>query len=722
MAAALGPKDFHLGLAMSGAISAGAYTAGVFDYLIQVLDEWEAATGAAGAEACHSVGLKVLTGASAGAITAAVGALALADGERGLRVFTDAKGKRFPYYLPKLYEGWVVLPALVDESGGGNDLLSVSDLQTEPDPLLNQFLTSSDAKLPPAQGANPVLSLLNTRVLATIANAAITPPQTLGARSYVADPLNIYMTLTNLRGIPYRVAFGPEDEGNYYYMTSHADRVHYEISGLGGWNAPDSICGFGVKGAPGVKLDARSFVAPASAAWRDFSVCALASGAFPVGLAPRVISADAQIRYDKRLFPINDLITYGQDITLNWPAAVSANPKGYYFTTADGGTINNDPFEYAIFALKDADKLDRPLNDKYRSVIMISPFPEEKPIRSANDPRLDMVSIVTALFPSLIDQARFKPEALVLAAEDSERGAFLVSPSRVLTGEKKPQRYGIASGLLGGFGGFVSRAFRDHDFQLGRRNCQWFLERSFTLPGDDPLFKAWSHAPANAASAAAGGTDLRIIPICGSALPPVESPDWPRLPQASFETLQTRIAQRFDTLGPALVRQSVAGALQGILRILLSPPLSRLPLLPRDKVLNFIRQTVLADLVRRDQIEGWELPGGLGVTDDQARLILAELVEPAYDLRSAEGICVSIAPALRPEDDGLDAARIEAALDKLKGAGGSAKVWEAPLRRFGMRRLFALDQRKPGAISDFLGGVANLDWFKPSVDPEGKLS
>jgi predicted acylesterase/phospholipase RssA len=114
---------------MSGAISAGAYTAGVFDYLIQALDEWEKAVAGVDPDAVHSLGLKVLTGASAGAITAAIGALALADGERKLHVFEDAKSQKFPYYLPKLYEAWVVRPTLVDETGGDNDLLSVSDLR-----------------------------------------------------------------------------------------------------------------------------------------------------------------------------------------------------------------------------------------------------------------------------------------------------------------------------------------------------------------------------------------------------------------------------------------------------------------------------------------------------------------------------------------------------------------------------------------------------------------
>ena len=33
------PKTFEMGLAMAGAISAGAYSAGVLDFLIEALDE-----------------------------------------------------------------------------------------------------------------------------------------------------------------------------------------------------------------------------------------------------------------------------------------------------------------------------------------------------------------------------------------------------------------------------------------------------------------------------------------------------------------------------------------------------------------------------------------------------------------------------------------------------------------------------------------------------------
>ena len=70
---------FELGLTLAGAISAGAYTAGVLDFLFQALDEWEKHRGVSSTPQ-HRVVIKVITGASAGAITGALGPVALARG------------------------------------------------------------------------------------------------------------------------------------------------------------------------------------------------------------------------------------------------------------------------------------------------------------------------------------------------------------------------------------------------------------------------------------------------------------------------------------------------------------------------------------------------------------------------------------------------------------------------------------------------------------------
>src|ERR1700754_2995522 len=55
----------HLGLCMAGAVSAGAYTAGVMDYLIETLERWEQARKKENAAIpTHKVVIDVMAGTS----------------------------------------------------------------------------------------------------------------------------------------------------------------------------------------------------------------------------------------------------------------------------------------------------------------------------------------------------------------------------------------------------------------------------------------------------------------------------------------------------------------------------------------------------------------------------------------------------------------------------------------------------------------------------------
>jgi len=120
-------NTFDLGLALAGAISAGAYTAGVLGFLFQALNEWEKARTEPTTPG-HRVELQVVAGASAGAITGALGVVALAHGmqpqeftaeERENSYRTAARSyQKFRCVLPSLYDTWVTRPRLVDPSGG----------------------------------------------------------------------------------------------------------------------------------------------------------------------------------------------------------------------------------------------------------------------------------------------------------------------------------------------------------------------------------------------------------------------------------------------------------------------------------------------------------------------------------------------------------------------------------------------------------------------------
>ena len=733
----LSDKEFQIGLTMSGAISAGAYTAGVIDFLAEALDAWEDARSGPDGDTVpnHRVGIKVMSGASAGAITAAIAAIALVDGggPDGRRKPPGAyvkDGFTYRCYLPKLYETWVVKPTFVAEGKGAPDFLSLGDLESPS--TADSYAGTS--RVPPSgqPKKRTVISVLNTQLLDDITRAAlkvdylIRPP-----RTYISDSLHVYLTLSNLRGVPYKVPF----RGGDYHMISHGDRVHYCLSGVGEWPSSSAFADHDKKRL----LSTKNLIAPTgqlASDWKDYAICALASSAFPVGLSPRQITTtigapgatDPEDEYGERLFPEADLLKSDR-IFPNWKPTPSGAAL-FWFTSADGGIIDNDPFEYAHFSLKDAKSrgdLAKPIpseQDKVdRAVIMISPFPEEKPILPEGQPGLDIVSLFRSLMPALIDQARFKPSQLALALDEEHGSRYLIGPRR------DGMRYAIASGLLNGFGGFVARAFRDFDFQLGRRNCQWFLKTSFAVDGRNPIVESWGQnvdrdkfrAPRNPDNPAEPATYL-LIPLYGSAAAEVTLPRWPQITQTEFEFLQQRIAKRFDAVAPALIEQNVRGLLGFLFQLALLPGLNLFLSLIRDKILTFVKWTILSDLVRRDQIAGWDLPVDTGLDPDDLRLVLAELLSPRFDLRTAAGIFQSIRSSAAPT---LSAAAVEAALQRLKAAQGKPyQVWEAGWKgKAGAggdgASLYSVTSRKPGWADPLTGGRYLAPIIQPTVDSGG---
>ncbi len=661
----------------------------------------------------------------------------------------------------------MVTPGLVAEGEEKIDFLQTGDLDGAPEEAGD--FSRTRGILGDEGEPRPVTSLLNSQLLDAIARAALDVKHvTDSPRRYIAKTLHIYMTLSNLRGVPYSVPFdgGTEpknDKGlrdNCYHMISHGDRVHYAVTGLGTWNTTSEFADNDQKR----ELKAECLVTPdpdpLKPNWKDYTVCALASAAFPVGLSPRLIGAtigkdsspaeQKRDEYEDRRLPIDAL--YGKPaMSPEWLPTVR-DERPFWFTTADGGIIDNDPFEYARFSLKDGDKMDQRIEPAVgavdRAVIMVSPFPELKPIAPEGQPTTDLMSSFSALLPALIDQARFKPSEIVLAADPKHGSRYLIGPSRVIddgTPDGKEQRYGIASSLLGGFGGFVARSFRDHDFQLGRRNCQRFLQETFALPPENKIIESWP-ADVDKSKFTAIQTEAEkkrnepetycIIPLFGTAKAEVVLPAWPRISQVRFEILQTRIAERFDAVAPRLLAQNVTGPLSFLLGLAVRPFPRGIGLI-RDKALNFVRPFMLADLVRRDLIEGWELPPNPGLDGDDIRLVLAELINPSYDLRNVAGLCKAA---------GLDREKVMAVLDLGQSPAASGKnfeVWRAPWTDNKVWRgprtdhkaggsLYTLMSRKPawnrwflwryfGWLFDLaLGPKRSAAWLsKPAVDKPG---
>jgi hypothetical protein len=576
---------FEIGLVMAGAISAGAYTAGVIDFLVQALDEWEKERSLARdhpddpkARECppDKVKIKVMAGASAGGMTAT-----LAAGLLGMD-----------------YEAVTAQPPPDRSATPSNNNLYRSWVNTiDIDPLLG----SRD--LDGGTGGR-LQSLLDSSILRDIAADAFRFERldARKSRPYVADPLHVFLTVTNLRGIPYPLEFSnyaSSAKVKLYEMTMHADNMHFIVSE----NEPPKDQGaFWIK-----PYDFNN-----AETWGLLQKAALATGAFPIGLAP-VLLKRLSSQYDVRHWPRKGPCERdGRHYCEYWSQiapqfAGDGQAFDYDFLCVDGGVMNNEPLDLAKLVLSGPLGAEPVAGDKVtRAAIMILPFPCSYGFSREYDGKTDLLRLLPTMFNSLINQARFKPGELALANDPDVHNRFLIVPRRGFRGDGTPEPFTIACGSLGGFGGFLSRKFREHDYQLGRRNCQWFLKHYFTLPSQgekrNRLFDGWA-PEARARFAVRKPTDpsvvlpiLPIIPLMGSAARDVPAPTWPTFTEAEFAALRPKVKRRLSRVVKAVVDENIEGYLWG--------PLTRGALksawwLKGGGVVNRVMKTIRDDLTMR---------------------------------------------------------------------------------------------------------------------------
>jgi hypothetical protein len=522
-------QPFEIGLVGAGAISAGAYTGGVVDFMVHALDSWYAAREAGELVPPHDVKLSVFSGASAGSITAALAAGYLGSEQPPIadeEAASSHKGKN------KLFDCWV-------------ERIDIAHL------LESRDLQDKQAK---------VLSLLDSSVLSDIADNGLSVTPRAQRRSFVAENFELLLTVTNLRGIPYAFEV-MGSQATKYDMSLHADYMHFRIndSGDGGGLAdryPMRWADFGPQDSP-IK--------------ERLKASALASGAFPVGLTPRmlghVIPGNGQPDcYGARLWsvPTPDSEPHQcralEPRTPSWDS--SRTNFQFDFQCVDGGVMNNEPLELARQALAGPHG-HNPRSGKLadKAVLLIDPFPSSSSFDSAYRPAEDLLGTLLRLFDALKNQARFKPDELLLAARTDVHSRFMIAPSR------GGQRHAVACGGLGGFGGFLKRDFRAHDYFLGRRNAQKFLRDHFTLPENNPLFDPWDKIDADARAKYCvrdqagqpvtrdGQRLLPIIPLVGDATAECRAPAWPRYTEQDLAKFTRQLESRVDVVLDRLVAQ-----------------------------------------------------------------------------------------------------------------------------------------------------------------------
>lgn len=440
-------KKFKICIAMAGAVSAGAFTAGVMDYLLETLELWEQAkkrNRELGIEhpdydfsvPMHDVELDVISGASAGGISGSLTLLNLIDKNHSYVNKDNPLGKNNRYY-----QSWV---EMADDSKANT---------------FEKMLSTEDIK----KGEKPQ-SLLNSDPIDVLASKALQVQDVKEYPSYVSNSLDLILTTTNLRGINFKIDFGGNAKSGSI-ITSHAGFFRYKLT-----NQDNPI---GIPDGENLYyvLDLKN---PSHMDYLKNAT--LSTAAFPIGLKSREITISQKYveRYPKYLFGKRTGV---------YP--LLQEDSAYKFNSIDGGLINNEPFAIALKVLKEKSNPEV-IRDKY-AVIMIDPFPNKDNEVVEVNPERDIISVAKGMFKSLRNQVMFNQDGILDALELSDRTKFLIEPIRkeIKEGKMTRAKNDLASAPFSGFAGFIDKSFRHHDYYLGRQNCQTFLRYYFGVPDKD---------------------------------------------------------------------------------------------------------------------------------------------------------------------------------------------------------------------------------------------
>jgi len=502
---------FQVGICMAGAVSAGAYTAGVMDYLLEALSAYEENRGKDGFPS-HKVEIPVMGGASAGGMTAIITAAAL---QQGITPITAPLGdplQERPENM--LYHSWVDLT--------GRDMFS-------------KMLDNGDI-------GTDVVSALNCQFIDEVAQRAIRPAGTVKWQempAFFPRKLKLFTTLSNLEGFTYDIAFRSAAASSFhpYYMQLHNDYACFELLRPGEQPTTDGWMPLNIKSGENTRaaMDA-----------------AMATGAFPVGLRSRIVSRTENTVNNNPLYDNKTL------------KAIQIARDPYNSLNVDGGMINNEPFDKVRELLMDiTDQHEQEAYESYdtfkSTVLMIAPFPSTKPAAITLGDKL--LHVVGLTLSAMISQMRAKASQIKDAMNPTCAGQYLIDPSRTINRNTPEQKTiqgerAIACGALGGFSGFLNKEFRVHDYFLGRYNCQVFLQQYFTIPAAalsiNPIFKEGYAGVKDLSPFTAKDGGIQIIPVGNQLLtmPDINfsggNKKWPEQNWDSIDQYSGALKQRIE--------------------------------------------------------------------------------------------------------------------------------------------------------------------------------
>ncbi len=348
----------YLAITIAGAVSLGSYEAGAIYEILDAIRQHNEHPETL--RIGDYIRIDVLTGASAGGMTAAIVAQKLLYAKSE---FVDAAGNSAPYDNP-LYNTWVK----------GIDIGPLLDAVDKPMP----------------DGDPATLSLLSSNLIASISRRTLAQqdgdgniPLNGGAHNAIdpGRPLQLGLALTNINGINYGYTmFG----GNEFRYTDFSDQM------LRTFEVTD-----------------RSF-----GPWQEISQAVIACGAFPFAFRTKTL-----IRNRADYLPPAPLelpATPQAPSGLKFSPTLEPWPDGadsFAFTYCDGGVLQNQPLGMAKNLV---DKNDKHLGNDNRFYLFVSPSPMEgKQDLQMTEGNTTMAHIGGRLLDIYMGQAVFRDWILV---------------------------------------------------------------------------------------------------------------------------------------------------------------------------------------------------------------------------------------------------------------------------------------------------------------------
>lgn len=240
----------------------------------------------------------------------------------------------------------------------------------------------------------------------------------------------------------------------------------------------------------------------------------------------------------------------------DWP---EGTPLTYRFNASDGGVFDNEPIGIVRKSMARSaghGELQVSASNTWGAIILIDAFASgaRRVVPDENVEPLSFLQNIRRLGLSLRSEAMFKNEELSAALNEKDFSTFLISPVRENRGKDQPI---LATSTMEAFGGMLHRKIRHHDFLLGRRNCQKFLQEHFCIPAPElaknRLFNAEAYLQSRQGS-------VQIIPLVGTALEECPAPEWPKFSPNEKRELEKSFRQsaenRIKTVTTTMARNA----------------------------------------------------------------------------------------------------------------------------------------------------------------------